>query len=69
MSTTKTTPPPDYTSIGRICAMLQHDPRQIAHAARCAGVPVALKLNGVDHFDADGVEKIAAWFRTRESRD
>ncbi len=56
---------PELTSIGRLCGLFQHDPRRIAHAARSAGVPVALRLNGIDHFDAAGVEKIATWFRER----
>lgn len=54
---------PELTSIGRLSATLQRDPKSIAKAAKATGVRPALILNGVHHYDSAGVAAIARWFR------
>ena len=55
--------PFELTSLGRLCGLFQRDPRAIKAAAEAAGVQVVLTLNGVEHFDAPGVERIASQLR------
>lgn len=53
----------DLVSIGRLACDLQRSTREVAHAAKCAGVDVAMRLNEVPYYHATDAERITRWFR------
>lgn len=51
-------PQSEFSSIGFVCQLMQVDPRRLRTIAESVGVVPAMRLNGVDHFDADGVARL-----------
>ncbi len=49
----------DFVSIGQLAANLQRSVRRIELAATALELEPAMRINGVVHFDAEQVERIA----------
>lgn len=50
-------------AIGHAAGLLQKMPDRIRQAAAAIGVQPAARINGVDHFDAADLDRIAAHLR------
>ena len=58
-----TAPDRDLHSIGAACQLLQVLPRRIEHAAEALDIAPLFKINGVPHYSAGQLERIAAHIR------
>lgn len=56
----------DLQSIGTLCGVLQVTPRKIEAAAEALGIAAAFRINGVAHFNAGQVERLAEHLRHRQ---
>ena len=56
----------EFHSVGHMSALMQRSPREIGKAAELLGVKPAMKLNGVDHYDAEQLEQLLEHFREKE---
>ena len=54
----------ELVSVGYLSQMLQRSPNAIGQAALAIGIPPALLLNGVPHFDSGQVAQLTEHFRT-----
>lgn len=55
----------DLHSLGHACSLLQRTPRAISTAAEQLGIVARIRINNVPHYDADQLETLMGYFRTK----